>query len=69
MVDTDDLEVFKIGRMRIVFPSDITEDEFQFMAMIMYSYIQTVKYKGLHPNIWNRLEKVDRRKVSDAGVT
>ena len=66
------LEIFKIGRMKVIFPSDVTEDELQFMAMMMYSYIHTARYKSVNPSLWSikeRLEEMKKDKKNDAGVS
>lgn len=55
--EKDDFEVFKIGRMRVIFPPDLSDEELQLTSMILYSYIQTQKYKQTHENIWKRVEK------------
>ena len=66
-----EFEIFKIGRMKVIFPSDIREDELQFMAMMMYSYIHTAKFKSINP-LWpirERLEKAKEKASDGAGVS
>lgn len=62
----------------MIFPTDLTEDELQFMAMMMYSYIHTAKYRSANPTLWSikeRIEKLredrekDRDRKNDVGVS
>lgn len=68
MVEEPQLEIFKIGRMRIIFPPDLTEDELQFASMILYSYIQNVRYKNSKE--WSVKERIEIKKSDiQAGVS
>lgn len=68
MAEVDQLEVFKIGRMRIVFPPDMTEDELQFASMVLFSYIQTTKYKNNSGHIWKIAERLEEKKKNKEQV-
>lgn len=59
-------ESFRIGRIRVTFPPDITEAEFKFMTVILYSYIQGQKYKDSHVEIFTTKEKVVEDKSNKA---
>lgn len=60
MDDPKEYEIFKIGRTRIFFPQDITEDELQFMSMIIFSYIQNTRYKNSKD--WSIKERLEVKK-------
>lgn len=70
MAEVDQLEVFKIGRTRIVFPPDITEDELQFLSVIIFSYIQATRFKTSGNSIkpWRIADRLEEKK-KQAGVS
>jgi len=68
MDDFSKLEVFKIGRCRIMFPPDITEEEIKFLATVVYSYIQTVKFRGENPEVWLEGKREKNKTKEQAGI-
>lgn len=64
------VEIFKIGRLKVSFPPDIQLEEIEFMSIILFSYIQSVRTKDSRPPISVRLEKkAEEKERDDVGVS